>query len=117
MRRFQYAFRALNRELFNFTFSYPLQGQVHAARLGALDYYIVSDALFLEDLHFDAQGVVQKVYRPQGAQYNPLFIAWWGFHRLGVFHSTGDSTALKDFWGQVDWLRVHAVHREDGAIV
>lgn len=112
-----HAIQALKREVVGFTFSYPLQGQLHAARPGALDYYIVSDALFLENLHFDAQGVVQKVYRAQGAQYNPLFIAWWGLHRLGVFHSTGDSAALKDFWGQVDWLRAHAVQRQDGAVV
>lgn len=113
----RYAFRALKRELFSFTFVYPLRAQLHAARAGALDYYIVSDSLFLDDMSFNAQGVVQKVYRAQGAQYNPLFIAWWGLHRLGVFHSTGDGAALKDFWAQVDWLRAHAVQRQDEAIV
>lgn len=113
----RFAFRALNRELFSFTFVYPLQAQLHAAQAGALDYYIISDVLFLEDMVFDEQGVVQKVYRAQGPQYNPLFVAWWGLHRLGVFHSTGDGAALKDFWAQISWLESHAIQRLDGAVV
>lgn len=117
LQRSQYALRALHRELFGFSFSYPLHAQLQASRAGALDYYIVSDLLFLEDMIFDAQGVVQKVYRAQGAQYNPLFIAWWSLHRLGKFHSSGDAAALKEFWAQIDWLQSHAVQRPDGAIV
>lgn len=113
----QHAVRALNREVFDFTFFYPLQTRLSAARVGALEYYVVSDVLFLEDMTFDVHGVVQKVYRAQGPQYNPLFIAWWGLHRLGVFHSTGDAAALKDFWAQIDWLQSHAVQRSDGAVV
>ncbi|CUS38767.1 hypothetical protein COMA1_60059 [Candidatus Nitrospira nitrosa] len=113
----QHALRALKREAVGFTFSFPLQARVHAACAGALEYYIVSDVLFLDDMRFDAQGVVQKVYRAQGPQYNPLFIAWWGLHRLGVFHATGDSDALKDFWVQIEWLRLHALRRQDEAVV
>lgn len=113
----QHAFRALKREVFGFTFSYPLYAQLHAARAGALDYYIASDVLFLDDMLFDAQGVVQKLYRAQGPQYNPLFIAWWSLYRLQAFHSAGDAAALKDFWVQIDWLQSHAVQRPDGAVV
>lgn len=113
----QHALRALRRELLEFSFSYPLHTQLQASRAGALDYYIVSDHLFLEDMTFDAHGIVQKVYRAQGPQYNPLFIAWWSLHRLGVFRSIGDAAALKDFWVQIDWLHAHAVQRPDGAVV
>jgi hypothetical protein len=113
----RYARRALNQEVFGFTFLYPLHSQLHAAHAGALDYYIVSDVLFLEDMIVDAHGVVQKLYRVQGPQYNPLFIAWWGLHRLGRFHSTGDSAALKDFWVQINWLQSSTVQRSEGAVV
>jgi hypothetical protein len=113
----RYALRALKRELLGFTFSYPLNAQVQAAHAGTLAYYIVSDSLFLDDMVFDSQGVVQKHYRAQGPQYNPLFIAWWGMHRLQTFQATGDAAALQDFWVQVQWLRAHAVHRSDGAVV
>ena len=112
-----YAIRTLNRELFEFHFDYPLEDVPEAAVPGSLHYHLESECLFLEDVVFDRQGIAMKVYRAQGPQHNPLFIAWWGLVNLERFLRGSNQADLERFLAQVRWLKSHAVKRDDGAVV
>ncbi len=109
--------RGLRRELLGFRVEYPLEIVPGAERPEALRYHLYSDRLFLEDLEFDAAGVPLKRYRLLGPQYNPLFVAWWGLLHLERAARGEDERHLEAFRRQVDWLRVNAVARPDGAVV
>ena len=112
-----YAVRSINRELFGFQSDYPLEAIQAAGPVDSLHYYVYSDRLFLDDVEFDRNGIAMKHYRAQGLQYNPLFIAWWGLINLERYLKTTDSECLRKFFLQVEWLRLNAVTREDGAVV
>ena len=112
-----WAFRAFRRELFGFRFDYPIEAIQEAGPIESLHYYVYSDQLFLDDLLFDQDGIAMKQYRAQGAQYNPLFIAWWGLVNLERYLRTTEEDYLKKFLLQVEWLKSNAVTRADGAVV
>ena len=112
-----WAIHALRRELVEFSFDYPVEAVPDAGHPDVLHYYIYSDRLFLDDLEFDENGVAMKNYRVQGRQYNPLFIAWWGLHNLERYLRVREDEYLHKFLVQVEWLKEHAVEREDGAVV
>ncbi|MEC4888802.1 MAG: D-glucuronyl C5-epimerase family protein [Nitrospira sp.] len=117
MRTLMYAVRALQRECFGFRFHYPIEEVMEAGRADSLHYYVWSDRLFLDNMDFDGLGVPRKIYRRQGAQYNPLFIAWWGLHTLERYLRNGDKADLEKSLVQVRWLKANAVCRADGAVV
>lgn len=112
-----YAVRALRREFFDFRFEYPVEAIQEAGPADSLHYYVSSDRLFLDDLEFDRNGIAMKHYRSQGLQYNPLFIAWWGLFNLEQYIRVKEDEFLKIFLIQVEWLKSHAVTRDDGAVV
>jgi hypothetical protein len=112
-----WAFRAIRRELLGFRFDYPIEIIPGAGSLDSLHYYIASDYLFLDDLEFDENGVPMRNYRAHGPQYNPLFVTWWGLVNLERYLRLTDQKCLQNFFIQVEWLKAHAVHRDDGAVV
>jgi glycogen(starch) synthase len=109
--------RSLARELVQFRVEYPIEIVTDAARPDALRYHVYHESLFLDDQILDAGGVPQKVYRLLGAQYNPLFVAWWGLHHLERAARQPDGGHLDVFLTQLAWLKANAVVRGDGAIV
>lgn len=112
-----YAARALRRELFGFRFDYPVEAVQEAGPAASLHYYVWSDRLFLEDMEFDGNGVARKVYRAQGPQYNPLFIAWWGLFNLEHYLRMKEDKSLQNFFIQVEWLKTNALEQADGSVV
>lgn len=112
-----WAVRALRRELLGFRFGLPLEIVPDSFHKGALQYYVSSDHLFLDDLAFDRNGVAVKRYRGLGLQYNPLFVAWWGLLNLARYARQADLQGVRRFLVQVEWLRTTAVERPDGAVV
>lgn len=112
-----YAARALRRECLEFRFHYPVEEVKEAGPVDSLHYYVWSDSLFLENMDFDSAGIPQKLYRRQGPQYNPLFIAWWGLYTLERYLRNGDQYDLEKSLAQVRWLKANAQSRADGAVV
>lgn len=117
VRSLSYAVRALRRECLEFRFHYPVEEVKEAGPVDSLHYYVWSDSLFLENMEFDSAGIPQKVYRRQGPQYNPLFIAWWGLYALERYLRKGDQHDLEKSLAQVRWLKANAQCRADGAVV
>ena len=111
------AVRSLAREVTGFRFDYPIEVVARAGEPGSLHYHVYSERLFLDDLDLDVQGVPLRRYRLLGAHYNPLFVAWWGLHHLERATRTGDDGSMGVFRTQLDWLRISAVVRADGAVV
>ena len=111
------AVRAIVRESLGFRFFYPVEEVPGAGLTDSLHYYLWSETLFLEDMEFDEGGIPKKVYRRQGPQYNPLFIAWWGLHNLERHLRNHDNEALERSLAQIRWLKAHAETRPDGAVV
>ncbi|WP_447986183.1 D-glucuronyl C5-epimerase family protein [Nitrospira sp. Nam74] len=112
-----FALRALKQEIFGFRLDYPVEVIEKAGPSDCLHYYLWNPSLFLDNLDFDQKEVPRKRYRAQGAQYNPLFIAWWGLSNLQQYLKNHDKDYLKKFLIQVAWLKANAVHRVDGAVV
>ncbi len=56
------------------------------------------------DAAFDTSGVLLS---GQTKAYHPIRIAQFALHRFGVWYSSCDSTARKDFLAQASWLRDH----------
>jgi hypothetical protein len=112
-----WAVSAMVAELVQFRFDYPIEYVDEAHAPGSLHYYLFSDKLFLDQLDRDAAGVVVRNYRAQGAQYNPVFIAWWALVNLERHLKRGDPQGLQNFNIQVRWLLDNAVPRQDGAVV
>lgn len=117
VRSLTYAARALRRECLEFRFHYPVEEVKEAGPVDSLHYYVWSERLFLEDMDFDRAGVPRKVYRRQGPQYNPLFIAWWGLYTLERYLRKADKADLEKSLAQVQWLKTNAQCRADGAVV
>jgi heparosan-N-sulfate-glucuronate 5-epimerase len=112
-----WAVRAARREFLGYRFDYPVETVEKAALPGSLHYHVSSDRLWLDNLETDHDGIARKLYRVHGYQYNPLFVAWWGFVNLHRHLDRPDERSLQAFLTQVQWLKSHAVHRPDGATV
>jgi len=114
---FKCAVRALKKEIFGFSFDYPLYRVPEASAKGSLHYHLYSDALSWEALRLDPNGIPRAWYRVTGAVYWPSYIAWYGLVQLGHYQRRGDEANLSAFLKQVAWLEENAVVRSDGAAV
>jgi hypothetical protein len=114
---FRCASRALRREIFQFSFRYPLEIVPGAGPKDSLDYYLYSNKLAWEAMRMDADGIPRAWYRQTGAVYWPAYIAWYGLVNLGHYQRTNDQAYLDVFLKQIDWLEANAVVRSDGAVV
>lgn len=71
-----------------------------------LQYYVVSDQLFLQNVREDSDGFVYNEYGGKlGSQYNPAYIAWYGLVNLTRYIQSGEKDLLKKFLRQLSWLR------------
>ena len=111
------AFHALKKEIFGFSFDYPLYIVPEALAKNSLHYPLYSDALSWEAMRLDATGVPKAWYRVTGAVYWPSYIAWYGLVQLGHYLRTGNEANLCAFLTQVSWLEENAIVRGDGATV
>jgi len=111
------AVRALKKEIFEFSFDYPLNTVPESLAKDSLHYYLYSDALAWEVLRLDSSGIPRAWYRVTGAVYWPAYIAWYGLVQLGNYLRGGNETSLQCFLKQVLWLEKNAVWRSDGAVV
>jgi heparosan-N-sulfate-glucuronate 5-epimerase len=111
------AVHALKKEIFGFSFDYPLHTVPEASAKNSLHYYFYSDALSWEALRMDPKGIPRAWYRVTGAVYWPSYIAWYGLVQLGHYLWRGDEANLSAFLKQVSWLEENAVLRSDGAVV
>jgi len=109
--------RALKKEIFGFSFDYPLYTVPESFEKDSLHYYLYSDALAWEALRLDPSGIPKAWYRVTGAVYWPAYIAWYGLVQLGHYLRRGDNENLASFLKQVSWLEENAVLRSDGAVV
>jgi heparosan-N-sulfate-glucuronate 5-epimerase len=114
---FRCAARALKKEIFEFSFDYPLYPVPESLKKDSLHYYLYSDALAWEALRLDSDGIPRAWYRVTGAAYWPAYIAWYGLVQLGHYLRRGDAANLNSFLKQVDWLEKNALLRNDGAVV
>ena len=112
-----WAVRAVRRELLGFRFAYPIEAVPSADPGKSWHYHIASERLFLEDLEFDANGVAVRNYRALGRRYNPVFVAWWGLVNLERYLRRPEKAYLETFFTQIEWLKTHAMEREDGAVL
>lgn len=113
----KFAVRALKKEIFGFSFDYPLYTVPDGFAEGSLHYYLYSDALAWEALRMDPSGIPKAWYRVTGAVYWPAYIAWYGLIQFGHYLRRGDEANLSSFLKQVSWLERNAVVRSDGAVV
>jgi heparosan-N-sulfate-glucuronate 5-epimerase len=111
------AVRALKKEIFEFSFNYPLYTVPESLVKDSLHYYLYSDALAWEALRLDRNGIPKAWYRVTGAVYWPAYIAWYGLVQLGHYLRRGDEANLSSFLKQVSWLEKNAVLRSDGTVV
>ena len=111
------AMRALKKEIFGFSFDYPLYTVPESFEKNSLHYYLYSDALSWEALRLDSNGIPKAWYRVTGAVYWPAYIAWYGLVQLGHYLRRGGDENLGSFLKQVSWLEGNAVLRSDGAVV
>lgn len=111
------AARALKKEIFEFSFNYPLSIVPESFAKDSLHYYLYSDALAWEALRLDPSGIPKAWYRVTGAVYWPAYIAWYGLVQLGHYLRRGNEANLNSFLKQVSWLEKNAVLRSDGAVV
>jgi len=111
------AVRAVRKEVFQFSFRYPLDVDPGAGPKDSLHYYFYSDKLAWEAMRMDSNGIPQAWYRQTGSAYWPAYIAWYGLVNLGHYLRGNDSRYLDIFLKQIDWLEANAVVRPDGAVV
>lgn len=111
------AVRALQKEIFQFSFDYPLYLVPESSAKDSLHYHLYSDSLTWEALRPDSAGIPMTWYRVTGAVYWPPYIAWYGLVQLGHYLRRGDKTNLDAFLKQVSWLEQNAVVRGDGAVI
>jgi heparosan-N-sulfate-glucuronate 5-epimerase len=111
------AAQALRKEVFQFSFHYPLVDVPSAGPKDSLHYYFYSDKLAWEAMRMDSNGIPRAWYRQTGSAYWPAYIAWYGLVNLGHYLREGDSACLDVFLKQIDWLEANAIVRSDGAVV
>jgi hypothetical protein len=114
---FQCAVRALKKEIFGFSFNYPLYTVPEATIKDSLHYHLYSNELSWEAMRMDANGIPRTWYRVTGTAYWPSYIAWYGLVQLGHYLRRGDEASLNAFLKQVSWLEENAVVRSDRAVV
>jgi hypothetical protein len=114
---FKCAVRALKKEIFGFSFDYPLYTVPDATAKDSLHYHLYSNELSWEAMRMDDRGIPRTWYRVTGAAYWPSYIAWYGLVQLGHFLRRGEEANLNAFLRQVSWLEENAVVRSDGAVV
>ncbi|MFZ1916492.1 MAG: D-glucuronyl C5-epimerase family protein [Terriglobales bacterium] len=112
-----WALRAMQREVLQFSFQYPLDIDTAAGPKESLHYYLYSEKLSWSIMSMDPTGVPRARIRLAGAVYKPAYIAWWGLVNLGHHLRHHDAASLEAFLKQVDWLEAHATVRADGAVV
>ena len=113
----RYAFRALNREILQFRFTYPLDMVAEAGPKESLHYFLYSEKLSWSVMSMDAAGIPRARLRVAGLVYKPAYIAWWGLVNLGHFLRHHDEDSRNIFLNQLDWLESNAVVRDDGAVI
>ncbi len=111
------ATRALQKEVWNFEFEYPLEIDLEAGPPESLHYYLYSEKLSWSVMVRDSSGIPKVRHRLYGEAYAPGYIAWWGLVHLGHFLRHGDEGSRATFMRQVDWLESFATVRPDGAVV
>jgi hypothetical protein len=111
------AFSAVRKEIFDFSFYYPLEIVREAGAKDSLDYYLYSDKLAWSAMRMDANGVPATWYRQTGTRYWPAYVAWYGLVNLGHYLRRKDRAYLEIFEQQIDWLEANAMVREDGAVI
>ena len=111
------AVRAIKKEVFQFSFRYPLEIVPDAGAKDSLPYYFYSDKLAWEAMRMDSNGIPRAWYRQTGPAYWPAYIAWYGLVNLGHYVRSNDRAHLDIFLKQIDWLEANAVVRPDGAVV
>jgi hypothetical protein len=109
--------RALQWEIFEFSFDYPLYAVPESLAKDSLHYYLYSDALAWEALRLDPTGIPKAWLSRTGAVYRPAYIAWYGLVQLGHYLRHGNKANLNSFLKQLFWLEENAVLRGDGAVV
>lgn len=109
--------RALQTEICQFSFAYPLELDLAAGPRNSLHYYVYSESLAWDALRLDDAGIAMCSYPTTGPVYRPGFVAWYGLNNLGYFLRHQDDSALQIFLRQVDWLTRNVVSGQDGAIV
>lgn len=112
-----WALRAMQREVLQFSFQYPLDIDTAAGPKESLHYYLYSEKLSWSIMSMDPTGVPRARIRLAGTVYKPAYIAWWGLVNLGHHLRHHDAASLEAFLKQVDWLEAHAAVRADGAVV
>lgn len=111
------AVRALRKEIFQFSFDYPLEITQADGSKDSLEYYMYGDRLAWEAMRMDSEGIPRAWYRQTGTRYWPAYVAWYGLVNLGHYLRRNDRSCLQIFLKQIDWLKTHAVVRSDGAVV
>jgi hypothetical protein len=117
LRSWQYAIRALRREILGFRFEYPLEIDTNAGPRESLHYYLYSDKLSWSLMSMDPNGIPKVRGRLYGEVYKPAYIAWWGLIHLGHFLRHGEKASRDIFLKQVGWLESFATLRTDGAVL
>jgi len=114
---FRCAARAVRKELFQFSFHYPLEMVSDAGSNTTLDYYVYSDKLAWEAMRMDRDGIPRAWCRQTGSVYWPAYIAWYGMVNLGHYLRRKNTLHLQTFLNQIEWLENNAVVRSDGAVI
>ena len=107
----------LRKELFEFSFDYPLSVDRQAGPKESLAYYLYSDKLKWTAMRMDPNGIPMAWYRQTGPAYWPAYVAWYGLVNLGHYLRRSDPKFLDIFLKQAAWLEHNAVVRSDGAVV
>jgi D-glucuronyl C5-epimerase C-terminus len=111
------AVSAVRKEVFQFSFRYPLETLPAAGPRDSLDYCLYSDKLAWEAMRMDSSGIPRAWYRQTGVAYWPAYIAWYGLVSLGHYLRRKERSYLETFLKQINWLEAHAVVRSDGAVI
>jgi hypothetical protein len=91
------AVRALKKEMFQFSFDYPLQTVSDSLTKDSLHYFLYGDAWAWEALRLDPNGIPKAWYRVTGAVYWPAYIAWYGLVQIGHYLRRGNEANLHSF--------------------
>lgn len=113
----RHALRALQNEIFEFRFRYPLNVIPQAGPKESLHYYLHSDKLSWSVMSMDSSGIPRARGRLYGEVYKPSYIAWWGLVNLGHYLLRSDKNGREVFLRQIDWLEDHATIGPQGAVV
>ena len=110
------AVRALRNEVLEFRLEYPIEETPLAGPNDSLHYYVFSERLFRDSMELDASGI--PVHRSRTfVAYNPAYIAWYALMQLERSLRHDHAAGREVFLKQVQWLRDHAVRRDDGNVV